>query len=996
MRRATALVAAIAALALLLAPAAQASFELLPGSAGFAVSVTQPHTPQDVMPGGPTDGRPASQASSHPYAMRIGFNFEPGPEPPYGDGDVRDLRIDLPPGLVENSLAVEHCRLDLFSAPRDSPFQESLSGESCPERSQVGYVTLKSSFAGGQTRSFGLFNLPSSPGTLGRLGFNAYGMPVVFSRRVQASGGVYNFSLEASNLSQQIGMSGLELVLWGDPWFVGHDLQRGNCLNEADPTSGFGNRAILEPENYQPEPPGRPILYVSGTCSTGNPEAFPPRAYLTLPTLCEGPLAFAIEATSWQGDAVSRRTQNPVPQQGCNIELFRTIATLLPLSDRTTSPSGLDFNLDVNQSGLLNNMTLKGRLRPDSRAPSQVRQATFTLPEGITVNPSVAAGLGVCTPAQYAAETASSPLGAGCPDRSKIGTITVNSPLAETALEGGIFLAAPRDNPFDSLLALYLVANLPERGVLVKVAGKIDADPASGRLTATFEDLPQFPYTHFNAHLREGQRALLATPDRCGTYVAGLRLRPWLDPDFSLTNNAFFNFEAGIGGGACPSGDPPFAPKATAGDLNRNAGSYTPFYLHPTRADGEQELTSYSAKLPPGLLGRIAGVPFCPEAAIEAARHRSGVAEERDPSCPAASSIGHTSAGYGLGGVLAYAPGGLYLAGPYHGAPLSIVAIDSATVGPFDLGVVIVRSAIQVDPLTAQVSIDSAGSDPIPHILDGIPLHLRDVRVYIDRPSFTLNPTSCTQFSVDSTLGGSGPNFANPADDITAHAPSPFQVSNCSALEFKPKLELRLKGGTRRGKYPALTATVTPRPGDANIGQVSVALPPSEFFAQNHLQTVCTRAQFAAGHCPASSVYGQARAVTPLMDEPLEGPVYLRSSDHPLPDLVADLSGRGVRIEVVGRIDSRNGGMRATYDVLPDGPVSKFTMTLRGGKRGLLVNSENVCKAAPATARMVGQNGVGVLLRPPLVNPACAKQKPKGAKQHRRGHGKGKRRAGRP
>jgi hypothetical protein len=255
-------------------------------------------------------------------------------------------------------------------------------------------------------------------------------------------------------------------------------------------------------------------------------------------------------------------------------------------------------------------------------------------------------------------------------------------------------------------------------------------------------------------------------------------------------------FKAGIGGGPCPPAIVPFAPSSLSGNLGRSAGTYSPFYLHPTRTDGEQEFTSYSAKLPPGLLGKIAGVPFCPDAVIEAAKLKSGVEEELHPSCPAASSIGHTAAAYGLGSALTYAPGGLYLAGPYHGAPLSIVAIDSATVGPFDLGVIIVRSAIKIDPQTAQVSIDSAGSDPIPHIVKGIPLHLRDIRVYISRPNFTLNPTSCEHFSVESTLLGSGQRFSDPSDDVAALAPSPFQVSDCIGMEFKPRLALRLKGGT--------------------------------------------------------------------------------------------------------------------------------------------------------------------------------------------------------
>ena len=337
--------------------------------------------------------------------------------------------------------------------------------------------------------------------------------------------------------------------------------------------------------------------------------------------------------------------------------------------------------------------------------------------------------------------------------------------------------------------------------------------------------------------------------------------------------------------------------------------------------------------------------------------------------------------GYGLGGVLDYAPGNLYLAGPYHGSPLSIVAVDSALVGPFDLGVVIVRSAIEINPYTAQVSIDSAASDPIPHIVGGIPLHLRDIRVYISRPNFTLNPTSCEPFTATSTLTGSNPPFTNPKD-ITASVSNPFHVSNCSSLGFAPSLSLKLIGNTRRGAYPGLRALVRERPGDANIGRAAVALPHGEFLAQEHLRSACTLKQFEAHSCPADSIYGHARAVTPLFAEPLEGPVYLRTGTHLLPDLVASLHGRGgIEIDLDGRVDSVRGGMRATFEVLPDAPASEFELTLLGGNKGLLQNTGNVCLTpGVASARLVGQNNAGEGLNVPLGN-QCKKR----GMKHKRG-----------
>ena len=997
-RRYPAVLAALAASLLLLLPAAssaQAAFDLLPGDAGFSVAATEPDDPA-IVADGVAPGGAATLAGSHPYALTTTIGLNPGlgapgePGVPYSDGDLRSFRLDLPRGLVENPEVLDRCNLESFSTPRQSPYETSLSGESCPDRSQVGILTLKSSANGGQTRSFGLFNLDRQAGGSPLIGANPYGMPITFDRRIDTAGGIYRLALEARDFPQQLNVSGLTIQLWGDPWLSSHDKQRGDCLNEAEAANGFGTEAVLEPEGrIRPAPPSPDpySLYEPGTCSIGDPfdAVTTPRAYLTLPTSCEGPLGFTLTATSWRGVSVSRASQTP-PLEGCDLKSFRTSPSVQPLTDRTTTSAGLNFDLDVDQSPLLNNISQKGRIRRDVIAPSQVKKAVISLPEGITANPSVAAGLGVCTPVQFEAETALSADGAGCPNASKIGEVRIDTPLYGSPLEGGLFLAQPYQNPFGSLLAIYLVAKLPASGVIVKLPGAVSPNEQSGRLVLTFEDLPQLPYAHFRAHLREGQRSLIATPATCGDYRGGLDLVPWIDQSVVSHDDFFLTFKAGIGGGPCPAAVPPFHPSAPAGTLNRSAGAYSPFYLRPTRGDNEQEFTSYSAKLPPGLLGKIAGIPFCPDAAIEAAKHRSGVEEERSPSCPAASSIGHTVADYGLGSTLTYAPGRLYLAGPYHGSPLSIVAIDSATIGPFDLGVIIVRSALEIDPQTSQVTIDSNGSDPIPHIVKGIPLYLRNIRVYISRPNFTINPTSCEHLAVESVLVGSGPRFSDPGDDVAAAASTPFQVSDCASLGFKPRLSLRMKGGTTRGKYPSLTATVTPHPGDANIGTTAVALPPSEFLAQEHIQTICTKAQFEARRCPLTSIYGHARATTPLLDEPLEGPVYLRASDSALPDLVADLSGREIRIDVVGRIDSVNGGMRATYGVLPDAPVSKFSLTLFGGGRGLLVNSDNACKAARAKARMVGQNNVGVVLRPSVINPRCVKRS---KAKHRRHGGSG-------
>jgi hypothetical protein len=419
------------------------------------------------------------------------------------------------------------------------------------------------------------------------------------------------------------------------------------------------------------------------------------------------------------------------------------------------------------------------------------------------------------------------------------------------------------------------------------------------------------------------------------------------------------------------------------------------------RADGNQELKGVDVTLPPGLTAKLAGVRYCPPAALAAAAANSGVAEAAASSCPAASLIGHADIAAGSGPSPIRIGGKVFLAGPYKGAPLSLAVVTPATAGPFDLGSVVVRVALFVDPRTAQVR---AVSDPIPHVYGGALLDLRSIAVKLDRHDFSLNPTNCSQFAFAGSLLGGGANPVDPAAFVPVSVSAPFKANGCDSLGFAPKFFLRLFGATRRAKNPKLRAVLLPQAGDANFGRAAVTLPRSLFLDQSSISNVCTRVQFAAHDCPKDSIYGFARAFTPLLDGPLEGPVYLRSSDNTLPDLVAALHGQ-VSVELDGRTDSVHGRIRNTFDVLPDVPVSKFVLTVRGGPTGLLVNSRNQCprkhaksgagghgkrahasrargrsKGLRAVARFTAQNGKQANLRPRLRTP-CGK--------HHRGHKRG-------
>jgi hypothetical protein len=619
-------------------------------------------------------------------------------------------------------------------------------------------------------------------------------------------------------------------------------------------------------------------------------------------------------------------------------------------------------------------------------ATAALKDTTVTLPAGMTLNASAASGLGSCTEAQmgYAPEGskirfATTPQ--TCPAASKLGNLEVSTPLIEHRLPGTIYLARPYENPFGNLTAIYLAVEDEESGIVAKLAGKVTPDPITGQLSATFGESPQLPIEDIDLHFFNGARAALTTPLTCGTKTTTSTLTPWSTPEGQDVHpsDSFETQVAAGGSGVCPSSEAnaPNTPVFTAGTVSPEAGAYSPFLLRLARQDGTQRLTAIDTTLPKGLAAKFAGIPYCSEAQIAQAQSRSnpnqGALEKASPSCPSASEVGTVNVGAGSGPTPTYVSGHAYLAGPYKGAPLSLAIITPAIAGPFDLGAVVVRTAVYINPETAQ---GRAVSDPLPSILQGVPLDIRSIAVKLDRPGFTLNPTSCDPMAI-----------AGAATALTGQSAvlsSPFQVGGCNALKFKPKLAISLKGGTRRHDFPALKAVLTyPKGGSyANISSAQVTLPHSAFLEQGHIGTVCTRVQFAASACPKASIYGKAKAITPLLDKPLEGPVYLRSSSHELPDLVAALNGQ-IDVVLAGRVDTgKGGGIRNTFEAVPDAPVSKFVLEMKGGKKGLLVNSENICrKPQKASVSFTAQNGDALSLAPTIKNSCKGKAKKRGGKK---------------
>jgi hypothetical protein len=921
-----------------------------------------------------------TQAGSHPYQLTTTLSLNQLAGKGEGTGNSyhvgvpalpKDVHFHWPAGLVGNPSKIERCSLAQF-------LTTTVVGEDlinfCPASSAVGVATLTLSeplILGTTTFPLPIFNLEPAFGQPARFGFfvTAAIVPVLIEPSLrQGPGGDYGIDVASTNISQIANLLATKATVWGTPGDPSHDNSRGwGCIEES--------------REFSFQAPCRPVE-----------EEHPP-AFLTLPTSCSGsPLQTSVEADSWLDPLDPTppfASDPPLPTlDGCNQIPFGPTVKSEPTADAASTGTGLNFELNVNDEGLTN---------PEGLGASDIKKAVVTLPEGITADASLAEGLGVCGPHEYEATRIEA--GSGCPETSKIGELEAESPLVEgKVLRGSLYIAKPQENPFGSLLAMYMVIRNPELGVLVKAAGHIEADPRTGQLITTFDNLPQLPVSRFRLHLREGQRAPLITPPACGTYAVQAVLFPWSDPSHGLERESSFKIERGVGGGPCPGSPLPFHPGFEAGSQNNVAGSYSPFELRLTRGDGEQDITKFSSVLPPGMVGKIAGVTKCPQADVEAAKRLSGRQEQASPSCPANSQIGTTLSGAGVGSTLVYVPGKLYLGGPYHGDPLSVIAIVPAVAGPFDVGDVVVQEALTLNPVTAEVEVDGAASDPIPHSLQGIPLNVREIRVDTDRPQFTLNPTSCERFSTRATLWAGG-TALHPGSESPFGLASPFQAADCASLGFAPNLQIKLRGGTRRGKFPALRAEVAPRPGDANFSSAVVTLPHSAFLEQGHFGTICTRVQFAAGAgdgagCPAASVYGTARASTPLLEETLEGPVYLRSSDHNLPDLVVVLHGI-VTVVLDARIDSLHGGIRSTFEGIPDAPVSHFTLEMQGGKKGLIVNSTNLCakpKSHRAEADLTGQNG-RLDRAKPVVAPQCKKHKRKKHKRHRK-HKRHHRRAG--
>ena len=768
----------------------------------------------------------------------------------------------------------------------------------CPLSSQIGLTEIKIGSPLNYNFVEPIYNMepPKSGNIIARLGFFAGIWPAFVNVRIDPHD--YSVVASAEGVTSAASLLAASTTIWALPSDHSHDEWR------LTPEEAFAG------EN--------PVGGIEVAKSKG--------PFFSNPTDCSLQRAVKFMVRSYQGVGDSEST--PYPQiGGCSKLAFAPRFSAIASNPEAFAPSGIDTDLEIPQDENF-----------DSRATSTLRSAVVTLPKGFTVNAAAADGQQACSAEQVGFEE-NTP--AACPDGAKLGAIEADVPALAGILHGSVYLRTPEPG---HLFRFWIVTG--EQGVFLKLPADIEPNPLTGQLTTivagvpALAGLPQVPFSDLKLRVFGGPRAPLATPG-CGTYQTHFRFAPW-SGNPAVENDTPMEII-----GACGKGG--FSPGLAAGTLNSAGGQYSAFTMTLTRSDGEPNPQTLAVHLPQGLLAKVAGVPLCSDQ------------QAATGACPQDSQVGTVAVAAGMGGAPLWipqpgkSPTAVYLAGPYKGGPYSIVSVVPAQAGPFDLGTVVSRAALYIDPETSLATVQT---DPLPQILEGVPVSYRAVHVDVARPEFTVNPTSCARKQIQVTVTG--------ADGRVAEPTAAFQATDCAKLPYKPQMKLSLRGSTRRTGHPALKTVITQRPHQANTKELSVVLPASEFIDQAHISNPCTRVQFNADACPKGSILGTVKAFSPLLGVPLTGKVYFRSNggERELPDIVADVSGAGVRIIQVGFVDSvhKQGSevsrIRTRFRSFPDAPVSRIEVSLFGGKRGLLVNSQNLCaQRRRAGVHFEGQNG---------------------------------------
>jgi hypothetical protein len=860
-------------------------------------------------------GTPYTQAGGTPYAIETAFEFATRNNPnvanpiDWPEEPPRNIAVDLPRGLVGSPAGMPRCTAGQLTPP------PAEGAAQCPSGSQIGRVRVRTN-AGLAFAWRPIFLMVPPPDVAARFGFNIANTPIVMDITVRSDGD-YGVTVNARNAALGIPFVGARVRLWGAPADEIHDPER-SCPGLDEPHAGT---------EEDPGPPGF-------ACRT---EA-PLQSLVRMPTSCTAPgvgLTTTIRADSWFdfGDIKTASfvshlppgvfSNPPVtdpllwgPPQGpesCDRVPFDPTFEARPAEGaRAGAPSAYSFVLSIPQT-----------TDPAQIGQGDLRKAVVTLPEGLRVSPSSAWGLAGCSPAQIGLRSLAA---ARCPDASKIGNVRVETPALEEPLTGAVYLATPNDNPSRTLLALYLVADGP--GVTVKLAGRVDADPQSGQLRATFDDNPQLPFSRLEIDLKGGERAALVSPPRCGTFTTRAVLSSWSGR--TVTSESSFAISRDGRGAPCPPSG--FSPGFAAGVDKPVAGAFTSFRMRLARDETEEELRTATLQTPLGFSARRTDVELC------------GSPQASRGTCGEGSRIGRVivAAGAGLTPFV-IDTGRVYLTEGYKGAPFGLSIVVPAVAGPFDLGTVVVRSAVRLDRHTASLRVVS---DPLPTVLQGIRLQVREVRVILDRERLIVNPTSCEEKQVRATLVSTRGTRANES--------SRFEVGECGRLSLKPRLRLTVgsRGRTGANRSVPLVTRLSQPGNQSNLRSVRVSLPPVLNARLAVVEDACSMAQFLADDC-ARARTGTVIATTPLLPGPLRGGAYfVENPSRPLPDLVLALRGE-VDVDVVGKVTIPGGKRLATtFDAIPDVPITAFTLRLFSGRNGAVGTAANLCKRSSRRAKV--------------------------------------------
>jgi hypothetical protein len=898
------------------------------GGAEAAASVSNPVTisatpaPFGLAQGSVFAAVSSRQAGGHPDGT-AGFSVNtitPGAV----DGDARDIRFDLSPGLVGNTVGM----------PRCTQAQIVIDNNDCPSDTLVGVasVTVTGGTLERATGVVPVFNIAPAPGEPAAFMFKVSNLPVRLDTSV-LSDGDYGVRIGAGAISQAEPLLSTYVTLWGVP--ADHEGPGGISLD--------------------------------GYASVGGPSDNSRVPLLSNPTQCSSPLTATAEADSWRNPGVfDAQTVSAGTMEGCTLLPFSASVSMLPDTLQAGAPAGYTFALHVAQNN-----------EPNSVTASDVRRVVTTLPMGTVISPSAAWGLIACSDEQFygpaserGLERAANP--AACPREAQIGTVQVKTPALEEPLVGQVYLATPHCNPCTpadaqggGMVRLFVqVVSEGEGGIVVKLEGTGSINQQTGQLTFTFDENPQLPFSEFKLMLGGGPRATLANPRTCEPTTTTVDLTAWSAP-FTADASPTSVFQ--------PTGcySPQFNPAFVAGTTNIQAGEYSPFTVSFGRQDADEFLNGIQIQMPPGLLGSLIGVPLCKEP------------QAAQGTCGPESLIGHTQVLTGPGADPFLVTGGqIYLTEGYKGAPFGLSIVVPAVAGPYTLagttgkGTVVVRAAINVDPHTAALTVTS---DPLPTALDGIPLQLRVVNVTIDRPRFTFNPTSCAKLQIGATITSKESAGVNVA--------VPFQATNCAGLSFKPRFLVSTQAHTSKADGASLDAKVIYPSGGgfANIRSVKVDLPKQLPSRLTTLQHACLAAVFEANpaNCPAASVVGIARASTPILPVGLNGPAYFVShGGAALPDLDILLQGYGVRVQLTGATSiSKAGITSSTFKQVPDVPINSFELYLPEGKFSALAHptpggTGSLCGSKlTMPTEFIAQNGAEIHESTAIAVAGCPKAK---------------------